>query len=310
MKKESKGTYPSVGPESWVKAGERMRKARKEKGLSIEQLCEKIGYHGSYALSLLENGRKNPANMREKQLRDLCDALGMTVDELCGDCVPKKGRTSIKTHNILSKFQTPLAQARISADMTQEELAEKFGVSRNKIALIEGNYRKVPREIQAAVEEFITEHPPKDWVEPSTPGERLAEMRKNAGLTQKDLSYGLGIPAWHISRMEGNVWSITQDMSEKIERFLESDEAKFLSSNHVSSTMSKRIVGIVSPQAVSELKARRKALGITQKELASALGKEDNSYISLMENGKTQMTKDMAEKIKNYMDKVEKDKTK
>lgn len=302
-----KGTYPSIGPENWVRAGERMRKAREAKGLTLSELSVVCGYKCLSGLMWIEHGRKNPANLRPDTLNAICVALDMTAEEFCGDCYPTMRRKNIhKTHCVSSAMKTPLARARAAADMTQDELAEKLGIKRTTLAKIEGDFSPVPTYLCAAVDNFIAEHPYSDPPAPATPGERLAKMRKEAGLTQAALAQGIGVPKWRIVRMEHDIYTIQPDVWAKIKEFLVSDDAETLRGKHVIPRSQVKVVGVVDDSTVAQLRARRKALGVKQREIGEVIGRTSNGIVSRLELGRMQMTTSDAQKIDAYLRDVEK----
>jgi transcriptional regulator with XRE-family HTH domain len=64
-------------PESF---GERLRKAREDKGLSQSELADKAGFQPS-AIAHFESGRRSPSF---DNLRRIADALALTIDFLLG----------------------------------------------------------------------------------------------------------------------------------------------------------------------------------------------------------------------------------
>ena len=57
----------------------RLKRLRKKKGLTLDQLARRVGCSGPY-IHMLETGKKNNPSLAT--LRRLAKALGVTIDEL------------------------------------------------------------------------------------------------------------------------------------------------------------------------------------------------------------------------------------
>lgn len=62
--------------------GKRIREARVEKGLTQEELGKKCGYKDGVTIYKIEKGLQS---LPVHRMNDLCRALGVTYDEICGD---------------------------------------------------------------------------------------------------------------------------------------------------------------------------------------------------------------------------------
>lgn len=305
MSRPRKPVKPLV--EAWVQAGKRLRIARKIKGLSVDELANISGYNANM-IRKIENGVKNPTTIRSDSLKNLSSALDVSIDYICGDCTPTRKihkRTREVEKAWSTTMRTPLAMARIEANMKSRELAAYLGISERYLRTIESGWAKIPRRLEKTISDFIAEHPPKiDDKKDMTAGEILAHRRRQALISQATLAKAVGVNRGNISLWERNIKEIPKEKQEEIDVFFESGRADDLGNRRKNLACTDAVYGIMNEQEISELKKRRKSLGVTQQNIASILH-VSQSWIAACENGHAKMNRERQLEIKRYLDEIE-----
>ena len=121
--------------------------------------------------------------------------------------------------------------------------------------------------------------------QPHGSGVRLREERLRLGMTQAQLAEKLGVAAAYVSQMETGRQEVSDPVAAKME-LLFGTEMRWL------------LYGEATAEAPIRLKQVRKELGMTQKELAGALGISP-AYLSLLETGRQKVSVPVATKLRD-----------
>lgn len=110
---------------------ERLRQLRKEKGLSQKELAEALNVANT-TVSIWERGLRKPEMDTLEKVRNYFDvSLAYLLGENTGE---RAGKSSVT-------FAQRLKELRVESGLTQEELAEKLGVTKNTIFVWEKGQR-------------------------------------------------------------------------------------------------------------------------------------------------------------------------
>ena len=123
--------------------GERIRELRKERGISQKELGEKLGVANT-TVSIWERGEREPEGESKRKLREY---FGVTMAYLMGEETGERERKG------KASFGERLTELRREKGMTQEEVAEKLGVTKNTIHVWEKG-KRLPEDEWATYNEI------------------------------------------------------------------------------------------------------------------------------------------------------------
>lgn len=110
-----------------------LKSIRKEKKITSQQIADALQISSS-SISQYETGKREPSYER---LIQIADYLNVTTDQLLGRKEKPKETSSLNTNS--SNFALNLKELRNKHAWTQEELANKIGLSRSSIAMYESS---------------------------------------------------------------------------------------------------------------------------------------------------------------------------
>ena len=118
--------------------GNRIRIKREKMGMTQEQLASKLGYKSKSSITKIENGTRD---LRQKNIKAIADALDTTPSYLMGWDDEEASNTT--SDEFYVKLGIALKKAREKAKMTQQEVADKMGVSKVSVFYYEKGERKM-----------------------------------------------------------------------------------------------------------------------------------------------------------------------
>ena len=199
--------------------GLRIKKAREAKGLTQDELAEKLNIKSRVSISNYEAGRSVPPG---DILRDLADILDTTTDYLLGRDEPFD--TDIEVRDI----GWAIREERQSLGLTQKELGELIGVNQKQISNYElglspidsSTIERIMKVFNMSYPAFLNKYNMWDeYIPPHFDGDvdkYLAFKKAEAEDAMRDPGYDIQTLAAH---HEGEEW--TEEELEEIERFKE-----------------------------------------------------------------------------------------
>lgn len=174
-------------------SGERVRAARKAKGLTLVELASKAGLSYSY-LSEIERGAKTPSL---GALTRLADALGLNRSEIIG-------MSEDQGHHGIG-LGDRLRLAREDRGMTLKEVASAAGISSTYLSEIErGNVqpavsvlKELARVLRVPLSAIMSPSERNGFL-----GEKLRRLRDKLGMTQAEVAAKAGVSAALIGQIE------------------------------------------------------------------------------------------------------------
>ncbi|MBR2822721.1 MAG: helix-turn-helix domain-containing protein [Clostridia bacterium] len=232
-------------------AGLRMKMARKEAGLSREEVAEKLGVSVSRV-----------AQMESGYVRD------EKADEVIRVMEPPRSGKEIGTM---------LREARKAAGLKLKEAAEIAGLASGTLAAMECGHISETRA-KELIEMFQRAETPRDEGDALSKdaGARIREERKAAGLSQKALGVILRVPESAVARME--LGQVTEKRAEEIIRRIHGEP------RHAGQGTNRKIKKTVQVLLGRQIRDAREAAGLSQKALGDLVG-VPQSRISLIERG-------------------------
>ena len=236
--------------------GQRVKEARKAAGLTREQLAEMMN------LSVSRVAQMESGYIREQKAEQILHRIA-SMEE-------KEGEESPKDAGIR------LRNARKEAGLSVKEAAEIMGVKHTTLAHLESGY-VTPKHADELIGKLqaVPARTETAAFDPKEAGARIREERIKAGLSQKELSTILHVPAARISHAE--LGSVTEQEAENILRRIHGKPSREIVNRKIK-PKDQVILG-------SKIRDTRMRIGLSQKALGEIM-QFPQTKVSLIEKGK------------------------
>ncbi|KNZ69144.1 transcriptional regulator, XRE family [Thermincola ferriacetica] len=216
--------------------GSKIREFRKERGLTVTQLAEKLGVSPSY-LSAVERDIKKPSVIMVKKISSL---LNISVSYLM---------TNSENNTVTGE---KLKNIRKSRGLSTEDLAELSQIPVEDIQNIERNLirptleqlEKLSSALNVTLRYFVERNPYSIQL-----GDKIRDLREKRAMSQADLAGSADLSPSLISQIENNITMPSLETLERIAEVLDVETSYFLLDTNSTS----QFLSSLSPEIVSLL---------------------------------------------------------